>query len=46
MSQEIDLGHRDPADHFIAATAIVYELTLLTVDQRLTKARWLTTRSR
>lgn len=45
-THEIKLPHRDPADHFIAATALVYELTLLTVDERLAKARWLRTRSR
>lgn len=44
-SREIMLPHRDPADHFIAATAIVYDLTLLTVDQHLTQAEWLPTRS-
>jgi PIN domain nuclease of toxin-antitoxin system len=44
-SREITLPHRDPADHFIAATAIVYDLTLLTVDQHLTQAEWLPTRS-
>lgn len=44
-SREITLPHRDPADHFIAATAIVYDLTLLTIDQRLTQAEWLPTRS-
>ena len=44
-SREVTLPHRDPADHFIAATAIVYDLTLLTVDQHLTQAEWLPTRS-
>ena len=44
-SKEIMLPHRDPADHFIAATAIVYGLTLLTVDQHLTQAKWLPTLS-
>lgn len=44
-SREITLPHRDPADHFIAATAIVYDLTLLTIDQHLTQAEWLPTRS-
>ena len=43
--REITLPHRDPADHFIAATAIVYDLTLLTIDQHLTQAEWLSTRS-
>jgi PIN domain nuclease of toxin-antitoxin system len=45
VSAEIDLAHRDPADHFLAATALVYQLTLMTVDERLTVAAWLPTRS-
>ncbi len=45
-SRELDLPHADPADRFLAATSVVYELTLLTVDQRLTEASWLDTRSR
>jgi PIN domain nuclease of toxin-antitoxin system len=45
ISQEIALSHRDPADRFLAATALVYELTLVTVDRRLTGASWLSTRS-
>jgi PIN domain nuclease of toxin-antitoxin system len=44
-SREIELPHRDPADHFLAATALVYELTLMTVDEHLTGAQWLPTRS-
>ena len=43
---ESALPHRDPADHFLAATALVYDLTLMTVDRRLTKAKWLPTLSR
>lgn len=42
-SHEVALPHRDPADHFLAATALIYELTLATVDQRLTEASWLPT---
>lgn len=45
VSREAALPHRDPADHFLAATALVFGLTLLTVDARLTGARWLPTRS-
>jgi PIN domain nuclease of toxin-antitoxin system len=45
MSREVQLPHEDPADHFIASTALVYELDLLTVDGRLTGADWLPTRS-
>jgi PIN domain nuclease of toxin-antitoxin system len=44
-SGEIDLGHRDPVDHLLAATALVHGLTLLTLDERLTAAPWLRTRS-
>ncbi len=44
-SHEITLASRDPADHFLAATALVYELTLMTVDERLTQTTWLSTRS-
>jgi PIN domain nuclease of toxin-antitoxin system len=28
-------GHRDPADRFLVATAKVYDLTLVTADERL-----------
>ena len=35
MSRVIDLAHDDPADRFIAATAVVYDLTLVTADERL-----------
>ena len=34
-SRLVDLGHPGPADRFLAATAIVYELTLVTADERL-----------
>lgn len=44
-STELDLPHRDPADHFLAATALVFDLTLLTVDDNLTSAAWLPTLS-
>ncbi len=44
-STELDLPHRDPADHFLAATALVFELTLVTVDEKLTSAAWLPTLS-
>ncbi|HWY59078.1 MAG TPA: type II toxin-antitoxin system VapC family toxin [Terriglobales bacterium] len=33
------LPHRDPADRFLLATAKVFELTLVTADERLLKAR-------
>jgi PIN domain nuclease of toxin-antitoxin system len=31
----IKLGHRDPADRLLVATAKAYDLTLVTADQRL-----------
>ncbi|GAB4253196.1 MAG: type II toxin-antitoxin system VapC family toxin [Acidobacteriota bacterium] len=34
-SQSVDLPHRDPADRFLAATARVFQLTLVTLDRRL-----------
>lgn len=43
---QVRLPHRDPADRFLAATALVRGLTLLTVDQRLTDVAGLATRSR
>ena len=42
-SLEVDLEHRDPADRFLAATTLVFDLELLTVDGRLTRAEWLPT---
>lgn len=39
MSRRIDLAHQDPADRFLAATAVVYGLTLLTADDRLLQSR-------
>jgi PIN domain nuclease of toxin-antitoxin system len=34
-AQELPLSHSDPADRFLAATAEVLGLTLVTADQRL-----------
>lgn len=45
QSREVELAHRDPADRFLAATALVFGLALLTVDERLTRARGIPTRS-
>lgn len=39
QSREVDLRHDDPADRFIAATASVYQLTLITADERLLRGR-------
>jgi len=38
-SAAIDLPHADPADRFIAATALVYDLVLVTADERLLASR-------
>ena len=43
MSRRIDLAHQDPADRFLAATAVVYGLTLLTADDRLLHSHQLST---
>ncbi len=43
MSRRIDLAHQDPADRFLAATAIVYGLTLLTADERLLRSHQFST---
>lgn len=45
VSHELTLPHRDPADHLIAATALVYQLMLLTVDEHLAAAEAIPTRS-
>ena len=39
QSEGLRLTHKDPADRFIVATALVYELTLVTADKRLVKSR-------
>ncbi|HLC41001.1 MAG TPA: type II toxin-antitoxin system VapC family toxin [Methylomirabilota bacterium] len=38
-SERIDLAHQDPADRFLAATAVVFDLTLVTADDRLLKSK-------
>ena len=45
LSRKIELPHQDPADRFIAATAMYHQLTLATVDTHLTGASWLQTLS-
>ena len=37
------LGHRDPADRFLVATAKVYDLTLVTADEQLMNVPGLST---
>jgi PIN domain nuclease of toxin-antitoxin system len=38
----VELPHRDPADRFLVATARVFDLTLVTADEHLLKARQVT----
>ena len=38
QSRQIKLPHQDPADRFIAASAAVYDLILVTSDKNLIKA--------
>ena len=45
LSRQVNLSHQDPADRFIAATALHYQLQLATVDARLTNVDWLQTLS-
>jgi PIN domain nuclease of toxin-antitoxin system len=40
-SRRVALAHEDPADRFLAATAVVYGLTLVTGDQRLLRVEGL-----
>jgi PIN domain nuclease of toxin-antitoxin system len=45
LSRHIELPQQDPADRFIAATAVHYNLRLATVDSNLTGVSWLQTLS-
>jgi PIN domain nuclease of toxin-antitoxin system len=38
-SRSMRIEHEDPADRFLAATADVYELTLVTADERLLRGK-------
>jgi PIN domain nuclease of toxin-antitoxin system len=38
-SRSVHLDHEDPADRFLAATADVFELTLVTADDRVLRGR-------
>ena len=40
QSREIKLPHQDPADRFIMATAIIYDLKLMTVDGKLIESQY------
>ena len=42
-SPSVSLPHEDPVDRFLAAPAMVYELTLVTADDRLLSARGIST---
>ncbi|MCP3872940.1 MAG: type II toxin-antitoxin system VapC family toxin [Desulfobacteraceae bacterium] len=33
--RQVDFPHQDPADRFLVATALVYNVKLLTVDQKI-----------
>ena len=44
-TKKISLPHRDPADTFLAATALVFGLTLLTSDVRLLSVKGLPSRA-
>ncbi len=43
FSRQLALPHQDPADRFIAATAVQYGFPLATIDSHLVKADWLLT---
>lgn len=38
-SESLRASHKDPADRFIMATALAYDLTLVTADARLLRGR-------
>ena len=42
-SRTVELPHQDPADRFLAATALVFDLVLLTADERLLNSSQLNT---
>lgn len=39
QSRFVQLPHEDPADRFLTATAVVYDLTLVTADSRIISAK-------
>lgn len=39
QSRRVHLPHEDPADRFLVATALVYDLTFVTADKRIIEAR-------
>ncbi|MDA2910929.1 type II toxin-antitoxin system VapC family toxin [Nitrospiraceae bacterium AH_259_D15_M11_P09] len=38
-SRRVALAYKDPVDRFLAATAVVYDLTLVTADERLLRSQ-------
>jgi PIN domain nuclease of toxin-antitoxin system len=42
QSRFVNLPHQDPADRFLAATAAVYDFTLVTADTRIIDAKSIT----
>lgn len=46
VANEVELPHGDPVDHLLAATAMVYGLTLVTFDRHLKSVPGLRTRNR
>jgi PIN domain nuclease of toxin-antitoxin system len=43
---ELDPDVKDPADRLLAASSLVHDLVLMTLDEHLAAAAWLRTRSR
>lgn len=43
LSRKLQFNHQDPADRFLAATAVAGNLTLATIDKRLRELDWLST---
>lgn len=43
-SLELELATKDPADRFLAATALAFQVELATLDRELIAAPWLPTR--
>jgi PIN domain nuclease of toxin-antitoxin system len=42
-AHDLELPHQDPADTFLAATATVFDLTLVTSDKRLIRSKGVAT---
>jgi PIN domain nuclease of toxin-antitoxin system len=39
QSRHVNLPYQDPVDRFLVATALVYDLTLVTADERILNTR-------